>query len=172
MWISCGSLNNEIRGGHLKSLTLLFCCAIGLSTANAEDFKITIYREYPGHNCTPGYLAVNDQIIVYTLERPWADNQNNISSIPAGLYDAFLRYDHDDHWRIELLNVPNRDHIEIHVGNTIDDTTGCILVGSGVSASNPCLLTGSATAYSKLMNAFYGTDNPNSTPDKTITVQI
>lgn len=145
-----------------------------LSGAFASDtFKVTIYREYPGQKCTSGYLAVDNKIIAYTLERPWADNQQNISSIPAGTYPGTLRYDHTDAWRIELQNVPGRTNVQIHVGNEPDQSKGCILVGLQLS-SDLCSIVGgtSAPAYAALKKAFYGTDNPVATPDKTITVQI
>src|SRR5262245_61624748 len=63
------------------------------------EFKLTVYRQYPGKKCTSGYLEVDGTIVSYTLERPWADNQQNISSIPSGTYHAHLRYDHSDNWR-------------------------------------------------------------------------
>jgi hypothetical protein len=153
---------------------LLLALAGSLSLCNLQDdFKITIYREYPAAGCTSGYLAVNDSIICYSLERPWKDNQQNISSIPTGVYSAILRYDHNDHWRIELLNVPNRTNIQIHIGNTIDDISGCILVGDRLGNDLCSIVAGtSTTAYAKLKNAFYGTDNPTSTPDKNISVEI
>jgi len=136
-----------------------------------EDFKVTIYRQYPNNKCTSGYLAVNDKIICYTLERPWIDNLQNISSIPAGTYKGFLRYDKGDRWRIELEGVPDRTNVQIHIGNQPDETKGCILVGKKLG-SDLCSLQESAAAYKLLKTAFYGSENPSSTPDKTITVTI
>lgn len=139
-----------------------------------EDFRVTIFRQYPDQRCTSGYLAVNGEIIVYTLELPWKDNKKNISFIPAGIYSGFLRYDHSDHWRIELQDVPgNREYAQIHIGNVIKNTEGCILVGMKLE-KDLCSIVGgtSVTAYKALKKAFYGTDTPNSTPNKTITVEI
>lgn len=143
------------------------------NTASIEDFKLTVYREYPDKKCTSGYLAVNDKIVCYTVEKPWKDNKENVSSIPAGTYNGKLRYDHNDHWRIELLDVPGRTNIQIHVGNNTDDIKGCILVGERLE-SNLCAIKGgtSAPAYKKLKSAFYGTDTPTSTPVKNISVEI
>ena len=138
-----------------------------------EEFKVSIYRQYPGNHCTSGYLAVNGQTIAYTLERPWADNQQNISSVPAGTYPGILRYDHADHWRIELQNVPHRSNIQIHIGNEPDQSKGCILVGNKLGPDLCSIVGGtSVPAYAALMRAFYGTDHPTSTPDKTISVEI
>ena len=63
--------------------------------------------------------------------------------IPRGTYRLGLRREGGFHKRygkrfsdmhlgmIELLNVPNFTYILIHIGNTDDDTAGCILVGDG-----------------------------------------
>jgi hypothetical protein len=75
------------------------------SPVAAEDFTLTIYRQYSDANCTSGYLAVNGTIIAYTLELPWQNNAPLISAIPGGKYSAILRYDHSDQWRIELEGV-------------------------------------------------------------------
>jgi len=155
------------------ALLVIFVGLLACGHAFGEEFKITIYREYPGNRCTSGYLAVNGRIIVYTLERPWKDNQKNISSIPAGSYSGILRYDHRDHWRIELRNVPGRTNVQIHVGNEPDETKGCILVGTKLSSDLCSIVGGSSTpAYSALKRAFYGSDNPSATPNKSIVVEI
>jgi Family of unknown function (DUF5675) len=158
-----------------KSLTILSAAVFAvISTESyASDFTLTIHREYSDTNCTSGYLAVNGTIQAYTLERPWAGNKPAISAIPSGSYSGTLRYDHTDQWRIELTGVENRDHIEIHTGNTPDDTEGCILVGKELGADLCSIKPGtSKPAYRDLKNAFYGTPNPVVTPDKTITVNV
>jgi hypothetical protein len=143
--------------------------AQGQAGAEPTSVKITIFRQYPGTGCTSGYLSVGGTIITYTLERPWVDNMKNVSSVPDGTYSAHLRYDHADHWRIELVGVPNRPNVQIHMGNEPDQTLGCVLVGDGLSASL-CSLTGSASAYSKLKRAFYGTDAPSTFDPRDISV--
>ena len=149
----------------------IWACSASLSAA--EDFKLTIHRQYSDANCTSGYLAVNGTIQAYTLERPWLGNAPLISSIPSGTYPGILRYDHSDQWRIELTGVPNRDHIEVHTGNTPDDTEGCIIIGKELGDDLCSIKAGtSQPAYRDLKNAFYGSPNPVSTPDKTITVVV
>ncbi len=154
-----------------SSVLLLVLLSAASFITPPEDFAISIFRQYPDKKCTSGYLAVNGTIICYSLEKPWKENLNNISSIPAGKYNAILRYDHTDHWRIELKNVPGRTNVQIHIGNEVSDSKGCILVGNKLGA-NLCSIQESAKAYKKLKTAFYGTDNPAATPNKNITVEI
>ena len=72
-----------------------------------------------------------------TLELPWKDNANNISCIPVGEYDAFKRVSPGRGTEVvELKDVPNRRHIQIHTGNYNTDILGCILVGSGLKDIN------------------------------------
>lgn len=141
------------------------------SFAQAIDFKLTIARKHRDANCTSGYLAVNGKIIAYTLERPWLGNAPLISSIPEGSYGATLRYDHPDKWRIELTGVPKRTNVQIHTGNTPDNTEGCILVGLKLGP-DLCSVLDSKKAYEALRTAFYGSPNPSSTPNKRITVIV
>ena len=159
-------------GSHLSSC-LHTLRNVAKPTPPTADFKISIFRQYPAAQCTSGYLAVNDSIICHTLERPWQDNTPNISSIPAGTYPAILRYDHNDHWRIELQGTEPRTNVQIHIGNSPDQTKGCILVGQKLSPDLCKIVAGtSAPAYAMLKKAFYGTNNPTSTPNKTISVEI
>ena len=110
-------------------------------------------------NCTTGYLSVDGTQLCYTLELPDRNSEKLVSRIPAGEYPGNLRYDHQDAWRVQLDNVPGRDNVQIHVGNWLFQTEGCILVGTKVDPGN-CSLTDSASAYNKLRLALYGTENP------------
>jgi hypothetical protein len=78
-----------------------------------------------------GRLLMGDSS-VFTLELPWLDNQTNLSCIPEGVYKTVLAWS-NRYQKImpRLLNVPDRDGILVHAGNTIHDTHGCILVGMG-----------------------------------------
>ena len=78
---------------------------------------------------TFGVLSHANQPICVTLEEPWKDNKRGISCVPSGSYKCVehtgSRFQHV--WR--LLDVPKREAVLIHNGNTLDDTEGCILVG-------------------------------------------
>ena len=122
--------------------------------------KVTIARSAETAECTTGYLGVDGNQICYTLELPDNNNEKLVSRIPSGQYPGHLRYDHKDAWRIQLDNVPNRNNVQIHIGNWPFQTEGCILVGTNVDPGN-CTLTGSADAYDKLRVALYGSANPS-----------
>lgn len=67
-----------------------------------------------------------------TLELSLKDNKQNISCIPAGVYDVkytfspkFMKYTY------EILNVRNRSGIRLHSGNKYTEISGCVLCGNG-----------------------------------------
>ena len=65
-----------------------------------------------------------------TLELPWLDNKPMISCIPKGEYTCQRIMSPKRGFEVfEVMNVPNRDTIEIHKGNFTTDILGCILVG-------------------------------------------
>jgi Family of unknown function (DUF5675) len=139
--------------------------------AQPGPFKLTIARKHRSARCTSGYLAVNGKVIAYALELPWRGNAPLISSIPDGTYRAILRYDHADMWRIELTGVPGRTNVQIHTGNTPDDSEGCILVGTKLG-DDLCSVIDSKKAYEALRAAFYGSPNPVSTPNQSIILVV
>lgn len=76
-----------------------------------------------------GVLSLREIPLCITCENPWLDNRQNVSCIPAGIYQCVPHngFKYKDCWR--LLDVPGRSAILIHAGNTIRDTEGCILPG-------------------------------------------
>lgn len=78
---------------------------------------------------TFGVLVNQEVPFALTMEQPWKDNQENISSIPAGRY--LCRRVDSPHFgnTFEITEVPERTHVLFHKGNTLADTRGCILVG-------------------------------------------
>jgi len=79
---------------------------------------------------TFGALVVYGYPQCWTLEDPDNENKKGASCIPEGIYkvEPHSGQKYQDVWI--LKDVPNRDAILIHNGNTIKDTQGCILVGS------------------------------------------
>ena len=78
----------------------------------------------------------NGNVLARTYELPWNDNKRSDSCIPAGKYKAKIKYSKRLGRCFEILDVPNRSDILIHVGNDHEDTTGCVLVGKNYNTSS------------------------------------
>jgi hypothetical protein len=152
------------------SLLVIFI-ALLFTSLNARDLVFEVKRTSYNSNSITGEIFVNNKFIAHSLELAWNGNQKFVSSIPAGTYDAILRYDKKDRWRIQLSGVPNRTYIQIHVGNYPSDIQGCILAGTKVK-NKKNVLQNSKVAYKKLKDAFYGSSSPNYTPNINLKVKV
>lgn len=136
----------------ITSIFALFS-AIYFLKNDDHKFNVLIERKLTSDNCIQGYMLINDNPVCYTMELPYKDNINDISSIPKGKYDAYIRTDKKLGWRIELVNVPNREHIQIHLGNYTSDIIGCTLVGKSVKTDN-CTVGKSKEAIKEIEKLF------------------
>ncbi len=96
-----------------------------------------------------------------TLELPWKGNAHNVSSIPAGEYTAHRRMSPKRGYEVfELDNVPDRSNIELHIGNLVTDSSGCILLGSafGLLGEKHGVIR-SGEAFRAFMDAMRGVDS-------------
>ena len=97
--------------------------------------NLLLIRDTFSKKSTIGELFLNGERICDTLENSWQDNQRNVSCIPEGVYPVRLRLPREsasrDYLHLLVQEVPNRDWILFHRGNTAKDTSGCILVGLG-----------------------------------------
>ena len=77
---------------------------------------------------TFGVLRINKELFCVTLEPPDKQNLVGESSIPAQQYLCCPNESpkFGSTWRI--MNVPGREEILFHPGNTIHSTSGCILL--------------------------------------------
>lgn len=171
--LSCSSNSNKHKPATQSSVI-----ATALTVTNNHLFKISIDRKVKGASCTQGYILINGVVIAYSLELPDVNNQDYISSIPKGTYDAKIRTDGAKGWRIELQDVPSRENVQIHVGNFTSEIEGCILIGTKVDLDN-CNVTNTYRheAMKKLQNKFneFTTDlilNQGSTSPINIEVEI
>lgn len=92
-----------------------------------------------------GRLYVDNVYRMDTLERKGVE-------IPAGRYPVVVS--HSPHFNRDLphiQDVPERSAIEIHAGNLVSETRGCILVGR--TRNGPALF-GSLSALAELMIYF------------------
>lgn len=82
---------------------------------------------------TEGMLEIyNDKECIYhckVLERPWKNNQRNISCIPEGKYEIKKEIQPKRGKVLRIKNVPDRDGILMHKGNYVSHSKGCLLPG-------------------------------------------
>lgn len=109
--------------------------------------ELLLTRTRCTEKCTEGTLTAGDASY-YTLERPLADPEH--PAIPEGRYPVTL-YNSPRFKRTVLLlhGVPGREAIEIHAGNTVGDSKGCILVGK--SRLGPGVIGTSRVALAELV---------------------
>ena len=81
---------------------------------------------------TFGVLIEGNIPFALTLELPWKNNERKVSCIPAtqeGTLYTCMRVNSPKFGNVfQIMNVPGRDHILLHPGNTYKDIEGCIIV--------------------------------------------
>ena len=78
---------------------------------------------------TFGVLIDNGVPFALTLERPWLDNQEDVSCIPSGVYTCNRFHSETHPNTFQVLDVPDRTGILFHTGNLMKHSAGCILIG-------------------------------------------
>ena len=86
---------------------------------------------------TVGVLTLPSGNALYTMERPWLNNQPHVSCVPTGRYLLELvpsplvtRITKGKHkFAFRLINVSGRSHILIHPANKALELQGCIAPG-------------------------------------------
>ena len=120
---------------------------------------LTLLRHTFSDEATIGSLFFTDkdgheEFFCDTLEPPVVSDK----LVKCGSYDltcsptpSWSRFAGKKNYLYQIrLFVPGREGILIHIGNTSEDTDGCILVGSLLVSSNPYLLKSTA-AYLRLV---------------------
>ena len=75
------------------------------------------------------------EFMVWTVERPWANNAPRESCIPEGVYPLVSRkFNRGGYMTWEVTDVPNRSLILVHKANTMNDLLGCIAPGKRLGA--------------------------------------
>jgi hypothetical protein len=106
---------------------------------------------------TFGALRYVDIPFALTLEKPWQNNEQHKSCIPAGIYECQRVRSPKFGWTFEVTGVPNRSHILFHRGNTVYDTEGCILIGEEFSGTwDKPMIVGSDRGYLEFMRLMDG----------------
>ena len=92
--------------------------------------KAKIVRVESSKDGTFGALLISGYALCVTLEPTWKDNKVYDSCIPAGKYVCKRRYSERFGDTFEVAGISGRTDVMFHIGNTVEDTTGCVLLGS------------------------------------------
>lgn len=110
----------------------------------SETLWLSLNRTHSSDVCTLGILTFLHRpayMPLYTLERPWLDNQPFISCVPTGAYDLVFHSTpkYPSTWALVGETVSHLPHhakqrstVLFHAGNFVHHSTGCILLGAGV----------------------------------------
>lgn len=92
--------------------------------------KLILRRTSSGPDGVFGQLYIPGFDTLWTCEDDWLQNAKGKSCIPAGTYELQRTTYHKHGFdTFEVMDVPGRERILLHPGNTEEDTAGCILVG-------------------------------------------
>lgn len=124
--------------------------------------EITVRRSISNNEATTSLVLIDGVFECFGLEDEYRESKViHETRIPAGRYPVKVRTFGGFHRRyqnrfdfhrgmLEVCGVPGFTDILIHIGNTDDDTSGCLLVGQTLNAKTPFLLRSSTTAYAQL----------------------
>lgn len=109
-------------------------------------------------SCTLGRLHCPDGLVLSTIERPWRENQPNVSCIPEGLYTCrkFVssKYPHETY---QIMGVSGRTYILFHAANAAFELQGCIAPGMSTNWKT-MRVRDSRIACDKLMQSIGGVE--------------
>lgn len=121
-----------------------------------KRLRLVRVSEYNG--ATLGVLCIDDTPEFVTLEDAWRDNERLISCIPVGRYIVKPRQSPKFGGTYQVMDVPERDHILFHAGNTHKDTHGCILLGMQFGMiGNESAILASRSAFNRFLDIMAGT---------------
>ena len=110
------------------------------------------------------------EVFAVTLEKKWADNTEYYSCIPAGTYVCKRIKSPKFGETFEVTDVPKRKEILFHWGNTIKDTTGCILIAEeyGILGLVAAILGSKKRGFKEFMERLKGVDTFELTIHRTL----
>lgn len=148
--------------------------------------KFILQRFADNRESTIGLLFKTEVLIpfqCYTLEDEFRESKvTKETRIPAGIYNLVLqmnetpmtlRYRAKYPWfkhHIMLENVPGFIGIYIHIGNTDDDTDGCILLGD--AADNNTIAPGTIHSSTNAFKRFYSNVYDDLSKKRPITLEV
>lgn len=126
--------------------------------------KITVDRFKSDDDATVSNISVDGSVVCFGLEDEYREEKvAKETRIPAGEYTVGVRTEGGFHGRysnkfpdmhrgmLHILDVPGFTYILIHIGNTDENTDGCLLVGLSAGLNDGELrVNSSKLAYEKL----------------------
>jgi Family of unknown function (DUF5675) len=149
----------------------------------SEPFHIVVKRESVKGDLVQGTLYLNGTPLGKTYE-------NKKFKISANDYRGLLRYRSQHHFvqashgtmghrgdfLIEIAGVKGRSNLLFHTGNKPSHSQGCVLLGPIKSIAEKdgdiSYMVDQDSPLRKLRLMFYGSDEPDSSPDKNISISI
>ena len=135
---------------------------------------ITVRRFKSDDDATLSMISVDGEFQCFGLEDEYRESKvPKETRIPAGIYKIGVRTVGGFNYRYErkfdfhkgmlhVLNVPGFEYILIHIGNTDENTDGCLLVGCGAMSYGELSIQSSKVAYQafykKVINAALAND--------------
>ena len=126
--------------------------------------KINLIRTQFGDDATNGLLFIDEVFECFTLEDQYQDKKvYGETCIPEGTYTVEFRKEGGFHNRykakydfhkgmLEIKDIPNFKWVLFHLGNTDENTAGCVLVGDtqqDLDVSKDGFIGSSGNAYKK-----------------------
>lgn len=132
--------------------------------------ELTVLRYNNESDYTDGMLFIDGKFECFTLEdEARTEKVYGETCIPEGRYQITLRKEGGFHQRyskkfpdfhkgmLYVRNVPGFEFILIHIGNTDEDTAGCLLVGEGANSEKNYISQSTdayVSLYKKVIQAF------------------
>ena len=117
--------------------------------------KITVQRRWVTDESICGELSVDQQFECFSLERPYAGEH---PCVPAGRYWVILSFSpHLEYVTPEVLDVPGRSAIRIHIANKASELLGCTAVGETHTLNFVC---NSHDAFASLITLLKMAEDP------------
>lgn len=121
--------------------------------------EVVLQRHKQDEKGTMGWLHIEGEKAIATLELPWANNEVKKSCIPVGRYLVKRTLSPKFGRTFEITGVPDRSKILFHWGNLINHTQGCVLLGTGHGMHQSFYsIFASLRAFEVFMKALKGVD--------------
>jgi hypothetical protein len=118
LWKLLNMIRSLLNPGWLPNVP-----SVNIISKSSKLMTLNLKRNSKTSQAVMGELFASNNFVCFTLEHPTL-------SIPTGTYPIHLEFSPRFQMMTpHLSNVPGRTMIEIHPGNTMKNTEGCILVG-------------------------------------------